>query len=787
MKNILIINETYLTYMKKKSSQYLMTIFLAITMMMSISTPTSARTIDLIVPQLEVEEYNYDLNEDHDIYIVNEQFHQLVDETFDFSPATMSQRNFFEDSNNHPNQFEGVTQYLNNSLVTPDQKLEYKRNYYNLFANGTEDVGNIFLESDRTYLFTYDVSDENLSPMFFEFLFTQVSLGTVFDLDIVVVDPLGNSDNIKKLKTTKEVTQLVPFIPNTNGSHIFGITTNRNVVLAVMTLNLEPDIVDITTGYSDHLQGDITEGKFFFLDSENRSKIIDLNSLIYQKEYYIDQNNIITFGNIVTYLFGRETTGLFGGGTPLPNEDVYMALIVSPSDPADVLVQKAKTDGVYDKGIDIELTIVSQSTPISPLPVNENFNTDIIDSYSKDNGERVYSYETSETILIGVNSSTANPNAQLRFVSNDPDVGQIIASPAKNDVLNDNTDDFVQIPAGVYTVFVPAVQKYLITILAFDTLDIGQTLTLSTTFEDTHYFELPSGEFTSDFFNFTYLDMKNESVSFDYTLYDEFGGMIKSNTIDFAHYYYDSSGNPNNIVWDTIIFNQTSVLGEINFRGAYLKLEITANEKWNSETGELQYQDNVTITSQIRITRLNSFKIAQQTDLKNLYYFDELLTSISHSFKNGNDTVINYFELLTKANSVYRITIDITNRTIEDFDVDLGNNLWYENMQQLNPENISNYNHYILSVEFLTTIPVNIGMILLLGDQTIDGTYTITLEEYSFEEFGVITLPGLNITDFSEILAGGSILANPVFWGLLLGGIGIFAAITIFLKKSGRI
>ena len=163
------------------------------------------------------------------------------------------------------------------------------------------------------------------------------------------------------------------------------------------------------------------------------------------------------------------------------------------------------------------------------------------------------------------------------------------------------------------------------------------------------------------------------------------------------------------------------------------------------------------------------------------------MTSISHSFKNGNDTVINYFELLTKANSVYRITIDITNRTIEDFDVDLGNNLWYENMQQLNPENISNYNHYILSVEFVTTIPVNIGMILLLGDQTIDGTYTITLEEFSFEEFGVITLPGLNITDFSEILAGGSILANPVFWGFLLGGIGIFAAITIFLKKSGRI
>jgi hypothetical protein len=760
-------------------------------LLFSFAIPSSGEAIDFRIPELQIEEFSYEFNENHDVYVQNEQFHRLIDETFSFLPATMDQTIFFEENIDHGNQFEGISQYLNNSLVESDQKMEYKRNYYNLFDNETTSVDKIFLETGRSYLFTFEVSSGNIySPMFFEFLFSQVSGGTGFDLDIQVVDPLGNTDLINNLQTTKDVTQLVPFIPKTNGTHMFALTTNTNVVLSGMNVNLSPEIIDLTSGYSERIQGATTIGKFFKLDSENRTNIVDTSSIVFQKEYYIDLVNVITFGDFVEYTFGRETGGLLGGGTPIPNDDIFWTLVVSPADPADVLVQKAKTDEIYSAGIDLEITLTSQKTPILSLPLNQNFDTDIIDSYSKDNPERIYQFESSETLLIGLNSSTANPNDQIQFLPNDPDMTAIIVTPRDNDVLNDMTDDFIILPGGVYTVFVPKEETYHITTLSLDTLNIDQTETLSTTFGDNHYFELPSGVFTQDFLNFTYLDRSNESISFDYTLYDARGAQIDSNTIDFTHYYFDDDPSPSiDLVLD--LFNQTYITGGINFEGAYLKLAVTGNSKYNSTTGERLYADMTNITSQIRISRLNEFKINQQLYPQDLYYFDTLEGSINHPFLAGNDTVINYFDLVTKENSVYRITIDVTNRTLKDFNIDLGNNLWFKNLDQLNPVNISDFNHYILSIEFVSTIPVFMGMILTIGDEDFNGTYTITLEEFTYEEIGVIILPELNINDLTKILAHdddeSTIFSNPLFLTAVIGGIGIITFTVLFLKRKGKI
>ena len=46
-----------------------------------------------------------------------------------------------------------------------------------------------------------------------------------------------------------------------------------------------------------------------------------------------------------------------------------------------------------------------------------------------------------------------------------------------------------------------------------------------------------------------------------------------------------------------------------------------------------------------------------------------------------------------------------------------------------------NYNHYIITIEFITTISIIMGMRLILSTQDFNGSYTITLEEFTYEEF----------------------------------------------------
>ncbi len=759
----------------------MLTIFIGM-LLLSMIMPSMAETDDLIIPELQIDEFSYELNDNYDIYVKNEQFHKIVDETFDFQSATMNQIIFFEENYNWGDQYTGISQYTNSSNVL-DQKLEYSRNYYQLYSNDSKSGDQIFLESGRTYLFSLDITaDEVFLPMILEFLFTQVSGGTTFSLTIDIVDPEGNSDTIV-LTTIRDIVQMAPMIPKVEGSHIVGITTDRNVILSNMNINFSPEITELTDGYVERVQEDTTVSRFFKLDSEGNTKILDLSTLFYQKPYYVDLLNTLTFGSVVSYNFGITSGGIFGGGT-LPNQDIYYVMIISPSDPANVLVQKAKEEKIYERGIDFEITLTLQKSSIEQLKLNKDFDTKIIDSYSKDNNMRIYSFEAGSNVLMGVNSSTANPFTDITFVSNDTTLPAITMNPSANDILNDDSDDFVVIPQGRYSVYIPTEESYRLTTMNYTSLGVNEEKVISTTFGEELYFELPTSVYTEDYFNITYNDRLNETVEIDFTLYGSDGAIYNTFTRNFRHYYFDNDPNVNVIDLVLNVFNLTNFNGFVNLKGGYIKLKVIGNERYNSTSGELLYSDATNITSQITIERMNKFEVNQVLFPSNLYYVDTLTTDITHSFFDTNNTVINYVSLSTEAEMVYKLTVDVVNRTISDFDLDLGNNLWYNSLTQLTSVNISNADHYILTIEFVSTVSLFMAIKLTLGTQNLNGTYSITLEKFTYDDIGMVSLPALNINDFITILEGENLFKNPLFWGAVVGGIAIIAAIVFIIKKK---
>ena len=758
-----------------------LTIILSLMLVISPTiSPVNAASVNVVFPQYHRDSQTFPANADNHIYVKPNPYDQLVNSVLSFNASSMSQRNYnkFVRSTattrtaNSPFTLgsNGIYEFLNTS--NNYQELKYTRNYYELVNNQTHDIKNVFLESGNAYIASLNITE--LNPIYFEFLFSQMSSASM-NLGITVLDPNGIKDTVTS-SVTKDMVQIVPFLPTVAGQYLFSLQPSKDGVMDYLNINFNPQVKSIGAGISEHFDQSQTFAKFYKLEGSGLKQVVDLTSIVYQNKYYAsDLYPDVTLGSLQVLIFDTDTPlfGFQGTNTLFPSaSDEYIVLVAQPADNNLPQVKKLRADQNVEQGMDIDLTLTLRNYPMSSFPFDMDFRADAIDPYSLSTGYRFYDLQTTQTLMLGLNDTVGS---DVYIIPDNPELPFYTINSNNNDILNSATDDAIILPAGNYTVYTYSDQTYHFAAFDPTTLNTDTPQTISGTIGNMFTYYLPSTMVSQDYLNFTYLDKNNQSVFFQVDFYDSMGVNIGSQ-LGSLTYWFDGSD-----ILHSKNYTITNSPNSLNLEGVYARVNVTANEQYIN--GSLAYFTQTNISSHMQMTRYNSFDSIQANNPTNAYFYDTLNQTLNYNLKSSNSTIWSILDFTAQNDTAYKLTIDSVNRTISLFElyVQDDGNIWItSSMTTLT--NISGVSHYILDIYFASSEELHMAMYIFMGNQVLNGTLSISLASVA-----VTQLPNLSATSMNDVTgpstSTNNLLTNPLLYVGVIGGIAVIAGIYIIISR----
>ncbi len=691
----------------------------------------------------------------------------------------------------------GILGYENKT--SDDMEIAYRSEYYDLSNSLSENttIENIPLVNNQDYMFRIEMKAGNPYALAYKL----ITSSTNVQMEFTITDPEGES--YAQIRSSRpRVSDFLVMYPMLNGTYTMRITpTTENVILDTMEILTGLTISDIGKGYTEVFTGTSTTLKLFKVrnnvSSVTRTQLYETTYINNPIDNYDRPGDLL--GDIEIRYFNRYE-GIFGSTVgsetlQMGSDELLVSVIGFPPDENDPYVVGEKQRLGIPEGFNIEYSFWVENTPLQDLPVGVDF------SLSSINDERYFLYTTGTPTAIGINMTYSG---SATFTDVETGLPRS-ATSSVNDILNSITSDYLFVlEPGTYVVYISSStyggdSEARIYASPIADLNMDSTVTQSFDLMMPVFFKLPSSVPTRDFFNMTYVDHLNMSISFRVVRYNFYG--INSGNGGYTFDQYANSTNLNYMVNNNSAYGTTNMYSGFGLDYSYVGFVVESNTLWNStqDVPTVLETDNFDIKSRVQIQRYDYF-LDQKVEDPDYDYRVEQLTGEYTRDLNSSKSVLMTVLYFTLDYGVYTFTVDTQNLSSSiSLRTDM-EEIWDTESEVT--ANISGIIHYIHRFTIASTEPTLFALPIITSfSGNTNGTLSVTmsssvphtlpdlqigsLEAKVFEESVNTDIDIVTTTDTTPEDTSNNDLTVPLLIGggsiILLGGVG--GGIFYYLKK----
>lgn len=704
---------------------------------------------------------------------------------------------------------DGTVIHVKNQTSDPlDAQL--KTEFYKLPV-GNNSIENVLLKHNQRHVFEMDL--EQGVPVAIMIDVDGSSHST--DLKISIVDP-DNKVHTQTWSLSVFLPDIRTMVPQRNGTHVFVLEPlTGDIVLKSMLVVKDIQTIKFNGGISETVQGTLPTLKIYQLNSSSGLKVLSADGFVFVPDQLMGYSRPTDLLGLIRLRIFSPMTGIFGSdltvgySSPILNtSSVYVSVEILPPDESDPFIRGEKERLNLPEGFFGQYAFWTEEEDIPPLPIDEE--TQIINpAGALDN---IYSYSSSSPFLASLNGSHSSVEATFTDMSS----GKSFVVK-HYDALNGEGNENSFIPAGTYLVSVSSsldFRSFRFKAVPIQSLSTGASATLNLPLFGATVLELPSPSFSNDFFNITYLDHLNVSVTLGFDLFNEKGERIFSKNATLHQYasrddpvYSSTNGELN---WTSVFAYQG--IDYHNVRKSWLLIRYLNNTVWDSSISfptPLQYANN-SFNAQFRIDRFDYWNLKKQMDPLARYpggsvgtgfvdplnaSFSEILYRLQFNLKEGG----NYISIISENHTFSASLLK-----------GLNSSFWTFTPQS---ETINGTTFYKADM-IVPGLPSDVMALVILfnyttSPQTVNGRLNITVLTLPFTQllFAFNKLSAISLDDISTetsisltvgttitgnttsvtVVGGEDLLTDP----LVLGGAAVAVAavggtIIYFVRKRGR-